>query len=210
MPDSYDQERSPEDGPPYRFEDPRSIRALAHPARLAIIDALAAGEELTATQCAELTGLSPSATAYHLKLLERYGLAETAPPRPDRRERPWRATGRQFQTDLDGSTPAGASAAAAVVAAHIDTTRAIAAEFAGAGDAEPEEWRDAAVVANADLWLTAEEFQRVGKELAAVIAPYRRRTRPAGSRQVRVMNVVVPRRAAHPASGPPRRLPPPR
>ena len=63
MSESYDQERSPEDAPPYRFENPRSIRALAHPARLAIIDALATGEELTATQCAELTGLSPSATA---------------------------------------------------------------------------------------------------------------------------------------------------
>ena len=201
MSESYDQERSPGDAPPYRFENPRSIRALAHPARLTIIDALATGEELTATQCAELTGLSPSATAYHLKLLERYGLAETAPLRPDRRERPWRATGRQIQTDLDGSTPAGASAVAAVVAAHIDTTRAIAVEFTAAGHAEPEGWRDAAVLNNADLWLTVEEFQRVGKELGAVLEPYRRRTRPASSRQVRVMNVVVPRRRAHPQSG---------
>jgi DNA-binding transcriptional ArsR family regulator len=194
MSESYDQERSPEDAPPYRFENPRSIRALAHPARLAIIDALATGEELTATQCAELTGLSPSATAYHLKLLERYGLAETAALRPDRRERPWRATGRQIQADLDVSAPAGASAAAAVVAAHIDMTRAIAVEFTAAGHAEPEEWRDHAVLNNADLWLTAEEFQRVGEELGAVIARYRRRTRPPGSRAVRVMNVVAPRR----------------
>jgi DNA-binding transcriptional ArsR family regulator len=194
MSESYDQERPPDDAPPYRFENPRSIRALAHPARLAIIDALATGEDLTATQCAELTGLSPSATAYHLKLLERYGLAETAPLRPDRRERPWRATGRQIQADLDGSTPAGASAVTAAVAAHFDMTRAIAVEFTTAGHAEPEEWRDAAVLNNADLWLTAEELQRVGDELGAVIAPYRRRTRPAGTRQVRVMNVVVPRR----------------
>jgi len=203
MPDSHDQERSPQDAPPYRFENPRSIRALAHPARLAIIDALATGEELTATQCAELTGLSPSATAYHLKLLERYGLAETAPPRPDRRERPWRATGRQIQADLDISAPAGASAAAAVVAAHIDMTRAIAVEFTAAGHAEPQQWRDAAMLTNADLWLTAEEFQRVGRELKAVIAPYRRRTRPAGSRQVRVMIGAVPRRRARPEPDPP-------
>src|ERR1700727_3561355 len=80
--------------------DPRSIRALAHPARLAIIDALATGDELTATQCAELTGLSPSATAYHLKFLERYGFAEPAPPRADRRARPWRATARQAEIGL--------------------------------------------------------------------------------------------------------------
>jgi DNA-binding transcriptional ArsR family regulator len=195
MSESHDQERSPEGAAPPRFENPRSIRALAHPARMAIIDALAAGEELTATQCAELTGLSPSATAYHLKLLERYGLAETASPRPDRRERPWRAVGGRIRADLDTSTPARASAAAAVGAAYLDTTRAIGLEFTEGADAEPEEWRDAALN-NADLWLTADEFHQVADELAAVIAPYRRRTRPAGTRLVRVMSVVVPHRRA--------------
>ncbi len=74
-------------------------------------------------------------------------------------------------------------------------TRAIAVEFTAAGHAEPDEWRDAAVLNNADLWLT------VGEELGAVIAPYRGRTRPAGTRQVRVMNVVVPRPPARPESG---------
>jgi DNA-binding transcriptional ArsR family regulator len=197
MPESRDHERSPEHAAVHRFQDPRSIRALAHPARLAIIDALAAGEELTATQCAELTGLSPSATAYHLKLLERYGFAETAPPRPDRRERPWRATGRRIQVDLDTSTPAGASAAAAVAAAYFDTTRAIAVEFTEGSPAEPAQWRDAAALNNVDLWLTAEEFQRVAGKLGAVLEPYRGRRRPAGSRRVRVMNVVVPHARAH-------------
>jgi DNA-binding transcriptional ArsR family regulator len=204
MSEDNDQERSPEGAAPHRFENPRSIRALAHPARLAIIDALAAGDELTATQCAQLTGLSPSATAYHLKFLERHGFAETAPPRPDRRERPWRATGRRTQVDLDGSTPAGASAAAAVVAAYIDMTRAVAVEFTEGGPAEPEEWRDG-VLNNVDLWLTAEEFQRVAGELGAVLESYRGRTRPggrpAGSRRVRIMNVVVPHRRAHPEPG---------
>jgi DNA-binding transcriptional ArsR family regulator len=201
MSESHDEERSPEATAPYRFENPRSIRALAHPARLAIIDALATGEELTATQCAELTGLSPSATAYHLKLLERYGFAETAPPRPDRRERPWRAAGRPITVDLDTSTPAGASAAAAVAAAYIDATRAVAVEFTEAGPAEPAEWRDA-VLTNVDLWLTVEEFQHMAEELDAVLKPYRGRARPAGGRRVRVMNVVVPHRRAHTNSGP--------
>jgi DNA-binding transcriptional ArsR family regulator len=200
MPESHDQERSPADAPPYRFENPRSIRALAHPARLAIINALAAGEELTATQCAELTGLSPSATAYHLKFLERYGVAEAAPPRPDRRERPWRAADRRIDADLDTSTPAGAAATAAVAAAYIDTTRTVAVEFTEGAPAEPEEWRDGAALSNSDLWLTADELRQVAAELATVIAPYRSRTRPAGSRRVRVMNVVMPHRRAHPDS----------
>src|SRR5215470_16219623 len=93
------------------LQDPRDIRALAHPARMAIIDALASGDELTATECAALTGLSPSATAYHLKFLHRYDYAEPAPARSDARERPWRATDRHRLLDLDSSTPAGAAAA---------------------------------------------------------------------------------------------------
>lgn len=200
MPNQDDAQSSPEPAQA-PFQSPRSIRALAHPARLAIINALATGEELTATQCAKLTGLSPSATAYHLNLLERYGFAEPAPQRRDRRERPWRATGRRLQIDLDGSTPAGAAAASAVVAAYFDTTRALGVEFTAGEHTEPEEWRNA-VLRNTDLWLTADEAHTLGQRLADVIEPHRQRTsqreRPAASRRVRVMTVVVP----HPATDP--------
>jgi DNA-binding transcriptional ArsR family regulator len=201
MTQNHDAPASSDEAAPVRFNSPRSIRALAHPARLAIINALATGEDLTATQCAELTGLSPSATAYHLNLLERYGFAEPAPQRADRRERPWRASDRGVQVDLDGSTPAGASAASAVVAAYFDTTRALGIEYTAGEHAEPKEWRDA-VLSNVDLWLTASEAKELSQQLAAVIEPHRQRTlpaeRPAGSRRVRVMNVVVP----HPRTDP--------
>ena len=180
------------------LQDPRDIRALAHPARMAIINALASGDELTATECAALTGLSPSATAYHLKLLERYDFAEPAPARSDGRERPWRATDRRTRFDLDPSTPAGAAAAASVALAYFDRSRAVGEEFMATEHEEPEEWQDVASLANADLWLTAEESRNVTAALAAVLEPYRGRRalahRPDGSRRVRVMNLVVPHR----------------
>lgn len=203
MSESRDQLNPPEAVVPRRVVNPRSMRALAHPARLAIVDALRTGEELTATQCAELAGLSPSATAYHLKFLERYGFAEPAPLRRDRRERPWRAPRRRTQVALDGSTAAGASAAATVVASYIDSTRDIAVRFARDGRAEPEDWGNG-VVDNADLWLTPEEFRRVARDLGAVLEPYRERAsrdRPERSRRVRVMNVVVPHHQDQPKSG---------
>lgn len=177
------------------LRDPREIRALAHPARMAIIDALASGDELTATECAELTGLSPSATAYHLKFLERYGFAEPAPARNDGRERPWRATGRSPTFDLDSSTPAGAAATAAVGRAFIDRSRAVAEAFVATEREEPEEWRGIATLANADLWLTAEETGTVIAHLSAALDPYRGRARadrPGGARRVRIMNLVSP------------------
>ena len=180
------------------LQDPRDIRALAHPARMAIIDALASGDELTATECAELTGLSPSATAYHLKLLERYGFAEPAPARNDGRERPWRATGRRTLFDLDSSTPAGAAATSAVALAYLDRSRAVAEAFVATEHEEPEEWQHVAFLGNADLWLTAEETRKVTAALAAVLEPYRDRAladRPDGTRRVRIMNMVSPHRS---------------
>jgi DNA-binding transcriptional ArsR family regulator len=179
------------------LQDPRDIRALAHPARMAIIDALASGDELTATECAALTGLSPSATAYHLKLLERYDLAEPAPARGDGREKPWRATDGRARIDLDPSTPAGAAAAAAVGLAFFDRSRAVAQEFMATAHEEAKEWQDVAALANADVWLTAQEGRTVVAALAAVLDPYRGRAlaaRPAGSRRVRVMSLTVPHR----------------
>ena len=77
--------------------DPRAIRALAHPARLAIIEALGPGEELTATELAAVTGLSPSATSYHLKALAKWGILEAGQARADGRDRPWKATGRSVE-----------------------------------------------------------------------------------------------------------------
>jgi DNA-binding transcriptional ArsR family regulator len=177
------------------LQDPRDIRALAHPARMAIIDALASGDELTATECAELTGLSPSATAYHLNLLERYHFAEPAPPRKDARERPWRASDRGTLVDIDPTTPAGAAAASAVALAFIDRSRAVAEAFVATAHEESPEWQDAAALGNADLWLTVEETGAVAAALAAVLEPYRGRVladRPEASRRVRVMTMVAP------------------
>jgi DNA-binding transcriptional ArsR family regulator len=179
------------------LQDPRDIRALAHPARMAIIDALASGDELTATECADVTGLSPSATAYHLKLLERYGFAEPATARDDGRERPWRATDRRTLVDLDTSTPAGVAATTAVGLAYFDRTRALAEAFVAAEHEEPEEWRDVAYLGNTDLWLTAEETRNVTAALGAVLEHYRGRSladRPEGTRRVRIMNTVTPHR----------------
>src|SRR6516162_99595 len=84
--------RSMPNGPADRervvLSDPRASRALAHPARLAILEALTAGDELTATELAAVTGLSPSATSYHLKALAKWGIVEAGEGRADGRARP--------------------------------------------------------------------------------------------------------------------------
>ena len=48
-------------GNPVRLTDPKMMRALAHPARIAIWMHIAMRGPTTATECAEVAGLSPSA-----------------------------------------------------------------------------------------------------------------------------------------------------
>jgi DNA-binding transcriptional ArsR family regulator len=192
----------PHDGGRVVLTDPRAIRALAHPARLAIIEALRPGEELTATELAAVTGLSPSATSYHLKALEKWGIVEAGQARTDGRDRPWKAVGRSIE--LNSTAPGStALAEAAVMGMFLDRNRAIAAEFFEQQENEPQEWRDAVEMANGDYWLTAEELKKAARALHDVLAPYEERrsdSRPANSRRVRIVRLIVPR--TEPASSP--------
>src|SRR5215469_6918557 len=85
-------------GNPARLTDPKMMRALAHPARIAIWTHIAMRGPTTATECAEVAGLSPSACSYHLRTLARYGFVEEdLASAADGRQRPWRATVIAYQ-----------------------------------------------------------------------------------------------------------------
>ena len=177
------------------LSDPRAIRALAHPARLAIIEALSPGDEFTATELAGVTGLSPSATSYHLKALAKWGIVEAGQARADGRDRPWKATGRSVEltAPMPGST---APAEIAIMDTFLDRTRTIATEFLTRQAGEPAEWRDVVELASSDYWMTADEVAKAAQALRDALKPYelrRRDARPAGSRRVRIARIVVPR-----------------
>src|ERR1700728_488216 len=72
-----------------RIADAPTMRAMAHPVRLALLEALGRHEPLTATEAAEVVGESPSACSFHLRMLAKYGLVEDAGGGSGRR-RPWR------------------------------------------------------------------------------------------------------------------------
>ena len=67
------------------IEDPQALRALAHPARQRVLEELYVGEVLTATQAAQLCGLTPSAMSYHLRALEKWGVVTRDEPTGDGR-----------------------------------------------------------------------------------------------------------------------------
>jgi len=176
------------------LSDPRAIRALAHPARLALIEALLPGDELTATEAASLTGLSPSATSYHLKALQRWGIVEAGRPRADGRDGPWKATGHSIA--VSSNAPRTVLAETAVLEVFLDRNRALATEFLEHEADEPAQWRDTMELGNGDYWLTSGEVAEILAALRRVLEPYeqrRRDSRPDGSRRVRIARLIVPR-----------------
>jgi predicted ArsR family transcriptional regulator len=94
------------------LSDPRELRALAHPVRVALHELLTLHESLTATQASKLIGGSPSSISYHLRTLAKYGYVEETDVGTGR-ERPWKLThiGYRFTdetTDPDAKAAAGA------------------------------------------------------------------------------------------------------
>ena len=76
--------------------DVRVLAALSHPARVRLFNHLVEVGPSTATECAAVAGVTPSACSYHLRHLARFGLVERTEPvddggRIDGRQRWWRA-----------------------------------------------------------------------------------------------------------------------
>ena len=69
--------------------DPLAMRALAHPTRLALLEALADAGSLTATQASDVVGESPASCSFHLRQLQKYGFVEEAGGGTGR-QRPWK------------------------------------------------------------------------------------------------------------------------
>lgn len=90
-----------------RISDPQAIRALAHEARLEVLEELFSAQTTrTATELAARCGLTPSAMSYHLRALEKYGFVERAASEGDGRERRWKAAGEDIVVKSFGESPA--------------------------------------------------------------------------------------------------------
>ncbi len=106
-----------------QLSDARAIRALAHPARLTIVNALYdQGRQLTATQAAAIAGITPSAMSYHLRALEKAGIVKRADSGGDGREHPWVRAAASLNIHPGGARSTAATTAAKAVLA-LDAQR---------------------------------------------------------------------------------------
>jgi DNA-binding transcriptional ArsR family regulator len=182
---------------PAELTDPKTMRALAHPARIAIWTHLGMRGSATATECAEIAGLSPSACSYHLRTLAKYGLAEEDPASAaDGRERPWRARMLAFHIDDGPGVPPATQLASRLL---VENMRAAAEEnrarYLTRQSEYPADWQAASGELFSVAHVTPEELERMRKQMIEVMLPYARLepdSRPAGARPVRIMLDMFP------------------
>ena len=179
------------------ISDPRVMRALAHPARLAIMEHLSStGESVTATSCAEVAGLSPSATSYHLRALAKAGMVEEAPSRGDGRERLWQAVVPSFSIEAGQDASDDTRAAEiALIDTYLQRDFERIRSYAHQAHLSPPEWYNVAQLSSVICAMTPEETATVNQAISDLIEPYRRRSRtdpPAEARTVVIHYAATP------------------
>ena len=147
--------------------DARAMRALAHPVRVALLEAVRRDGEITATRAAELLDESPGNMSWHLQTLAKYGFVEeTGEGRG--RSRPWRVTSASRRFEADDEQPETEIAGEALALTFLDRAVAQAREWLSRRLTYPAKWRRAAIMTDSVKYLTAAELAAVMEEIIAI------------------------------------------
>lgn len=171
--------------------DMESLKALAHPLRVQILDTLSTYGQFTASGLAERLGESSGATSYHLRQLERHGFVREVAGKGTGRERWWERMPGGISLDATtgiSDTPAGKAAVKTVMRQWERNRSTLLEDFQERGyDELPKEWLEVSNIATANLRLTRDQLKEIVEAwdqlLDGFIAKYRGQN-PPGSRPV--------------------------
>jgi DNA-binding transcriptional ArsR family regulator len=180
-----------------QLSDPRVMRALAHPTRIELMELVAREGELTATAAANLLGLSPANCSFHLRQLGKYGFLEEAKPGPGR-VRPWRIGSVRHSWDELGEDAEANAAASALTSIVLERDLERLRDWLLRQRSAEPEWRKAAFMSEALLYLAPAELEALGQAITELIVRYVDRVdparRPEGSAAVKAIAVGFPLR----------------
>jgi hypothetical protein len=161
-------------GNPIKLTDPKMMRALAHPARIAIWTHIGLRGPTTATECAEVAGLSPSACSYHLRTLARYGfIEEDRTSAADGRERPWRARLLAFTHEDGPDEPAVGRVASRLLVENLRTAaEETRARYLDRRSEYPADWQAASGELFSVAHVTPVELNELRAKIIDVMNPY--------------------------------------
>src|SRR5215218_904833 len=153
---------------PSEVTDPKAMRALAHPVRIALLEALTIHRQLTATEAGERVGESPANASFHLRQLAKYGFVEEAEGGTGRR-RPWklRQLGTRFSDVHDDPELAGAARALGQTMRDYYLARAQRAHEER--HALPAPWRAVTGFNQMGLYVTPEELKILNEEIVTLL-----------------------------------------
>jgi DNA-binding transcriptional ArsR family regulator len=179
-----------------RLSDPKALRALAHPIRLALVGLLRIHGQLTATKAGELLGESSASCSFHLRQLAKYGLVEEAPGGQGR-ERPWQATTMSTEWPEVAEDPKVEAAAGQLSAVIANQYLNDMLRWIQAMPDESDEWRRAAQFGDEWTYVTPDELSELGRLSRELVSVYRERLnkpelRPPGARLVSFLHVAHP------------------
>jgi DNA-binding transcriptional ArsR family regulator len=150
----------------------REVRALAHPLRLRMLEALRE-EPATASILARRLNESTGATSYHLRELARHGFIEEEVDRGTARERWWRRRERMLLiAPKVGKEPETDAAYARLQSIFLERD-ATALERWVRIESSPR-WREAAMVGNWNIHATPEEIEALTEKVVALVDELRR------------------------------------
>jgi helix-turn-helix protein len=189
-------EERPEAPDALRLTDPKAMRALAHPVRMALLELFAVNETLTATQASEVLGESPANCAFHLRTLAKYGYIKEAGGGRGR-ERPWAGVHRTITVSSRDQEPQAVLAAKSLSSLwHDRVLDRIRRVFAA--DHWPAGWEHTPQSSVSVHYLTPAETAGVAQAMHEVLDQYLDRRddpslRPAGSLPVEFAFFGYPR-----------------
>ncbi|HEY4224980.1 MAG TPA: winged helix-turn-helix domain-containing protein [Pseudolysinimonas sp.] len=161
--------------PAHRDLDLESLKALSHPLRVQLLDALSVYGPATASGLGERLGESSGATSYHLRQLEKHGLVREQEGRGSGRERWWERTPGSINIGSPEAvkTPAGRSAATVIYREMQRAQRRLIDDYAEHGsELLSAEWQEAGDLLSSNTRLTPEQLRAFVAAVHAVLAEY--------------------------------------
>ena len=181
-----------------RIADLDGLKALAHPLRMQIIEALSTYGEQTASGLAERLGESSGATSYHLRQLEKHGYVREVEGRGTGRERWWdRVPGPIHigSAELE-SSQAGRAASRVIMREWLHHRESGVRDIIERGhEVLTPAWRDALALQSASVHVTAEQLEALNKAVTTLILDFAREhrgQRVPGSRPVHLQYYGYP------------------
>jgi DNA-binding transcriptional ArsR family regulator len=151
------------------ISDPKTIRALAHPLRLDLLQLLGAAGSATAAQCGRVLGVSQASCSFHLRQLAKYGLVEDIGRGRDRRERQWRvAHPLPVRIAISGDTAARQQIERLVVEHEMQAIL----DYSRRPDGASPEWQHKAGMVAAMAVLSPDDAAAIKEKWMALLAPY--------------------------------------